>query len=87
MDKKSDYLVIIPAHNEEKTIEELVNRAKKYADVCVVNDCSKDATSQILGRIENIKVINHEVNTHIPGAVLDGMRFALENKYAASCRQ
>jgi len=81
LDKKSDYLVIIPAYNEEKTIEELVNRAKKYADVCVINDCSKDSTSQILERIEDIKVINHEVNTHISGAVLDGMRFALENDY------
>jgi dolichol-phosphate mannosyltransferase len=79
--KHSDYLVIIPAYNEEDTIEELVTRAKKYCDVCVVNDCSKDSTLEILEQFKDIKIINHKVNTHIPGAILDGMRFAVENGY------
>ncbi|MDP8217118.1 MAG: glycosyltransferase family 2 protein [Candidatus Theseobacter exili] len=79
--KHSDYLVIIPAYNEEDTIAELVTRASKYCDVCVVNDCSKDSTLKILERFEDIKIINHEVNTHIPGAILDGMRFAVESDY------
>lgn len=79
--KHSDYLVIIPAYNEEDTIAELVIRAKKYCDVCVVNDCSKDSTLKILERFEGIKIINHKANTHIPGAILDGMRFAVENGY------
>ena len=79
--RKSDYLVIIPAYNEEDTIEALVLRAKKHGDVCVVNDCSRDATRKILECIDDIMVINHEVNTHIPGAVLDGMRFAVESDY------
>jgi len=79
--KKSDYLIIIPAYNEEETIEELVSRARKYADICVVDDKSNDATPEILERLENIHVITHEVNTHIPGGLLDGMRYAVEKGY------
>ena len=82
MEKKSDYLVIIPAYNEAETIEELVLRVKKYADVCVINDNSNDETPEILERLENIHVIHHEKNTHIPGGLLHGMRYAVSKGYA-----
>ena len=82
MEKKSNYLVIIPAYNEAETIEELVLRVVKYADVCVINDNSNDATPEILERLEGIHVIHHEKNTHIPGGLLDGMRYAVEQGYA-----
>ena len=75
------YLVIIPAYNEEATIREVVNRAQVYADVCVIDDCSQDRTGEILDSIENIHVIRHEKNTHIPGVVLDGMRYAVDKDY------
>ena len=71
MDKKSDCLVIIPAYNEEETIKELVARAKKYADVCVIDYNSKDATPKILAGIDGIHVITHQKNTHIPGGLLN----------------
>ncbi len=73
-----NYLVIIPAYNEEKTIEEVILRARKYADVCVINDNSQDATPEILARINGIHVIHHEENTHLPGCILDGMKYAHE---------
>jgi len=82
VEKNSDYLIIIPAYNEEDTIEELVIRAKKYADVCVINDNSKDTTPKILEKFSDIHVIHHEKNTHIPGGLLDGMRYAVEQGYA-----
>lgn len=82
MEKKSDCLVIIPAYNEEETIEELVTRVKKHADVCVINDNSSDATPEILRKFPDIHVIHHEKNTHIPGGLLDGMRYAVEQGYA-----
>jgi dolichol-phosphate mannosyltransferase len=78
---KNSCLIIIPAYNEEALIQETVDRAKQYADVCVIDDCSKDATPDILSRIDNIKVITHTKNTHIPGGLLDGMRYAVENNY------
>jgi dolichol-phosphate mannosyltransferase len=84
MGRMSDFLVVIPAYNEEQTIEEVVRSAKKYADICVVDDCSTDSTPEILSREEDIYVITHERNTHIPGAVLDGMRYAVAKRYSYS---
>ena len=76
-------LVIIPAYNEEANIETVVRMAMKHADVCVVNDGSRDRTRAIVESIEGAHLVNHEKNTHIPGAVMDGMRFALEHGYEA----
>ena len=44
-------LVIIPAHNEEETIYEVVTGALKYADVSVTDDGSTDRTPDILKKI------------------------------------
>jgi len=74
-------LVIIPAYNEEQTIEKVVRSAQRFADVCVVDDGSKDATPQILAQIPGVHVIRHAKNTHIPGAILDGMRYAHQAGY------
>lgn len=81
MEKNSNFLVIVPAYNEEETIEEVVRLSRKFADVCVINDNSTDATPDILNRIEGIHIIHHEVNTHIPGGLLDGMRYAVAQGY------
>jgi len=81
VEKKSNYIIIIPAYNEEETIEELIIRAKKFADVCVINDNSNDATPEILEKFSDIHVIHHEKNTHIPGGLLDGMRYAVAQGY------
>ena len=75
------YLVVIPAYNEADSIEQVVELSRQYADVCVVNDASTDATPQILAGIEGIHTIHHAKNTHIPGAILDGMRYALDAGY------
>ena len=79
--KQRDFLIVIPAYNEEQTIAEVVARAKKYADLCVVDDGSADATPEILNRIEDVHVIRHEINTHLPGALIDGMRYAVSRDY------
>lgn len=74
-------LVIIPAYNEEATIEEVVRRAQVHGDVCVVNDGSRDRTREIVESIPGTVCIHHAKNTHIPGAVLDGMRHAVREGY------
>jgi dolichol-phosphate mannosyltransferase len=81
MKKKTDFLIIIPAYNEEENIEQLVMKTKQFADVCIVNDNSQDSTAEILCRFRDIHVIHHDKNTHIPGAVLDGMKYAVEQGY------
>ncbi len=50
--------------------------------MCVINDCSQDRTPEILNSIQDIHVIHHKKNTHIPGALIDGMRYAIDNGYA-----
>lgn len=75
------YLVIIPAYNEEDTIQEVVGLCRQFADVCVVNDASKDSTPEILARMEGVHCIHHTTNTHIAGAILDGMRYASDANY------
>ncbi|AXX15094.1 MULTISPECIES: glycosyltransferase family 2 protein [Leptospira] len=79
-------LVVIPAYNEEKTIREVVERALTYSDVLVVDDASKDKTPEILKVLireypKRLFTIRHEKNTHIPGGIQDGMKFAVEKKY------
>ncbi|MBA3950222.1 MAG: glycosyltransferase [Acidobacteria bacterium] len=74
-------LVIIPAYNEAENIAEVVTRAAAHAPVLVVNDGSKDRTGEIAESLPNCSVIHHAKNTHIPGAILDGFRFAIANGY------
>ncbi|AVQ11644.1 Glycosyltransferase, group 2 family protein [Leptospira santarosai] len=80
------HLVVIPAYNEEETIREVVERALEYSDVLVVDDASKDKTPEILKTMirkhpKKLFTIRHEKNTHIPGGIQDGMKFAVERKY------
>ncbi|HEY7913595.1 MAG TPA: glycosyltransferase family 2 protein [Blastocatellia bacterium] len=75
------YLVVIPAYNEEETIEQVIRLSQPYADVCIVDDASTDATPQILARLNGVHTIRHQKNTHIAGAILDGMRYAVEAGY------
>jgi dolichol-phosphate mannosyltransferase len=71
-------VVVVPAFNEEATIEEVVRGALRHAPVVVVDDASTDATPRILAGIDGVAVVRHAHNTHIRGAVVDGMRRALE---------
>ncbi|WCL47561.1 glycosyltransferase family 2 protein [Leptospira sp. GIMC2001] len=86
MKNKSNTLIVIPAYNEESTIREVVEGALEHADVCVVDDASKDSTPKILAEFSKkypgkFFTKRHEKNTHIPGGVQDGMKIALEQNY------
>ena len=75
------YIAVIPAYNEEASIEQVVRLSQRHADVRVVDDASTDRTGQIVPGISGVHYIRHARNTHIPGAILDGMRYALEKGY------
>jgi len=81
VEKTSNCLIIIPVYNEEETIKQVVLGAKEYADVCVIDDGSSDSTLDILKNIKNIHVISHSINTHIPGCLRDGMKYAVAKNY------
>jgi glycosyltransferase involved in cell wall biosynthesis len=76
-------LVIIPAYNEEKNIEGLLDRLKDTCpeyDVVVVNDCSSDNTRKLCLE-SGADVIDLPVNLGIGGAVQTGYRYAMYNDY------
>ena len=79
MSKKT--LIVIPAYNEEQTIGQLIERCKKKADICVVNDGSKDKTFEIVNSYPDVIQITHEKNMHIPQTIRDGMIYAYDNSY------
>lgn len=76
-------LVIIPAYNEEKSIEktvlDIVQNAPEF-DYVIVNDCSNDATLEVC-RQKGMHVLNLPVNLGIGGAVQTGYLYAYKNHY------
>lgn len=76
-------LVIIPAYNEEKTIESTVKKLMANTsgvDYVIINDCSTDNTLKVCQE-NGFNVLNLPVNLGIGGAVQTGYKYALENNY------
>lgn len=78
---------IVPAYNEERAITGVVQDINQMAHthnlsitVIVVNDCSKDATSEIISQL-NCVALNLPVNLGIGGAVQTGFKYAFENDF------
>ncbi|MEG0283046.1 MAG: glycosyltransferase family 2 protein [Clostridia bacterium] len=81
MQKEKKCLAIVPAYNEEKSIEKVVKDVlKQGCDVLVINDCSKDNTSEIAKKAGAI-VIDLVNNLGIGGGVQTGYKYAKENEY------
>lgn len=80
---KSDILVIIPAYNEEESIvnvvENIIQNYPQY-DYVIVNDGSKDNTSQICHQ-NGYNIIDLPVNLGLTGAFQTGLRYAYEKGY------
>lgn len=76
--------VVIPAFNEESTIEEIISRVRKVllpeslsCEIVIVNDGSKDKTKEILDRLKAPDVvIVHQDNRGKTAAVLEGFKNA-----------
>jgi glycosyltransferase involved in cell wall biosynthesis len=76
-------LIIIPAYNEEGSIESTVNSLSKSTliiDYLVVNDGSKDCTLSILVNTK-LNHLNLPVNIGLPGAVQAGLLYAEAKDY------
>jgi len=70
--------VIIPAYNEEKTIEEAIVSIRPYCNkIIVVDDGSKDRTAEIAKKNGAI-VVTHKLNMGLGTSVKDGIKKALD---------
>lgn len=77
----SRILLIIPAYNEEKTIEKTLETVVSSGyDYVVINDGSTDSTEEILTQ-KNYNHISLISNLGIGGAVQTGYQYAYENNY------
>lgn len=76
-------LVVIPAYNEEKNIQNVLDELKKdfnCADILVINDCSKDNTKNIV--LENdVDCITTAFNLKYAMAVQTGIKYAYKKGY------
>lgn len=70
-------LIVIPARNEERTIESVVAQARLYGPVVVVDDGSDDATSELAQRA-GATVLRHIVNLGKGAALKTGCDYALQ---------
>ena len=72
--------IIIPAYNEDASIEEVVRRVQHAEisglerEIVVVDDGSKDRTAEILARLTGIRCVRHEHNAGKGAAVKSGIR-------------
>lgn len=83
MVKKDKILVVIPAYNESENIESVLKEIKKdinYADILVINDCSKDNTAEIVEK-NGVKCITNVFNMRYAWAVQVGIKYARDNGY------
>jgi len=69
-------IVVIPAYNEEKRIGRVIESAKKYGNVVVVDDASDDGTVKASLKA-GAHVIRMNVNSGVGAATCMGMRYAL----------
>ena len=78
-------LVIIPALNEEETVGDVVRsvRAQLDADVVVIDDGSRDRTTQRAAAAGAL-VLRHPFNLGVGAALRTGFRYARANGYDAA---
>lgn len=63
-------LICIPAYNESNLIKDIIIRSKKYGDVIVIDDCSKDGTGEISKKsgafvLRNMNNLGYEASLNI----------------------
>ena len=81
--KQDKILFVIPAYNEAENIQNVIKEIKRdvdYADILVINDCSKDNTEEIVKK-NNIKCITNVFNMKYAMAVQTGIKYAYQNDY------
>lgn len=80
---RSKVLFVIPAYNEEENIKKVLNEIKKdvkFADIVVINDCSRDNTKKIVEDC-GVRCVDGIFNMKYAWAVQTGLKYAYQNDY------
>lgn len=78
-------LIVIPAYNEQNNILKVIRDVREHlphCDILVINDCSKDNTSNIAKQAEGVHVVDLPYNLGIGGAVQTGFKYANAHGYS-----
>lgn len=79
---KPRILILIPAYNESERVVVVINAARAYGPVLVVDDGSKDRTSEV-ALAAGAEVIRQEPNQGKGAALIRGFKYGLEQGYDA----
>lgn len=86
--KKMKLTAVIPAHNEEANVENMVrmllkNLNQKIYEIIVVNDCSTDKTGEILERLakkyRKLRPVHRRKNRGVGNAIRRGLKAVSSN--------
>jgi len=77
---RSNTVIVIPAYNEENTIQTVIEDISIYGDVIIVNDSSTDNTAEI-AKDSGAIVLTHETNKGYESALSSGVSYAADNNY------
>lgn len=76
--KYRNLIILIPAYNEEKNIENVIKKFKKYSEVLVIDDNSEDTTYKIAKKNANY-IIKNKKNYGYDKALRIGIKYIIEN--------
>ena len=84
-ESRKEVLIIIPAYNEECTIEAVLEKLEQpelasFADILVLNDASTDRTPLIVKKHHHI-LVSHIFNLGYGSAVQVGYKYAIRRGY------
>ncbi len=77
-------VVVVPAYNEEKLVDRVLDTMPPFVDrMIVVDDASRDRTAEVLEAAQarhgpRLRVIRHQKNCGVGAAIVTGYRAALE---------
>tara|TARA_Y100001978_G_C23671353_1_gene423960 strand:+ start:997 stop:1683 length:687 start_codon:yes stop_codon:yes gene_type:complete len=73
-------LILIPAYNESLYIKKVIKGCKKFfKNIIIIDDGSKDKTSEIVGEFDDVQIIKHCINCGQGTAISTGIQFFLNN--------